>query len=103
MKKKTGPVQVFIDRCSLNGMIRCLDYLISESDGEWKTCASRIKEKILKHGRTFENQGMDSAVIYFYETEAAVLIKAFALYVFLRDNPQKDYYAQMKMQKSSCE
>jgi hypothetical protein len=100
MKNKTGPVKVYIDRCSLNGMICCLDALIAASDGEWAGCASRLKEKVLKHGRTFQSNDIDSAVIHFYENEAAVLIKAFALYVFLIQNPEKDYYARMQMQHS---
>ena len=38
-------------------------------------------------------------MIYFYENEAAILLKAFSLYVFLKDQPQRDYIGMMKTQK----
>ena len=45
MAKKIGPVKVFMDQHSLNGMLCCLDYLIAVSDGDWATAAERIKKK----------------------------------------------------------
>ena len=101
-KNKVGPVQVFLDRNSLNAMLCCLDYLITASDGEWNTFASRLKAKIMKHSRAFKNQEADCAAIYFYENEAAVLIKAFSLFVFLTRNPSKDYYDMIQRSDSDA-
>ena len=103
VKNKIGPVKVFMDRSSLNGLLYCLDYLIAISDGEWEKNAKRIKEKILKHGRRFTNNNTGCAAICFYENEAAVLIKAFSLYVFLTRNPPKDYYAAMQRSQNDAE
>ncbi len=100
-KNKVGPVAVYLSKELLNGMLCCLDYLIAidEQHGEWEKHAQRIKDKILKHGRKFTSDDSESVVIYFYENEAAILLKAFSLFVFLRTNPQKDYMSLMKTQK----
>ena len=66
MAKKIGPVKVFMDQHSLNGMLCCLDYLIAVSDGDWATAAERIKKKILQHGRTFTNHDAKNVAICFY-------------------------------------
>ena len=101
-KNKVGPVAVYLSKELLNGMLCCLDYLIAcdESHGEWETHAQRLKDKILRHGRKFVSEGVESVAIYFYENEAAILLKAFSLYVFLKDQPQRDYIGMMKTQKN---
>ena len=100
-KNKVGPVAVYMSKELLNGMLHCLDYLIAvdEQHGEWEKHAQRIKDKILKFGRKFANEDGESVVIYFYENEAAILLKALSLYVFLKDQPQRDYIGMMKTQK----
>ena len=83
----------------------CLPYTVTENialdeqQGEWEKHAQRIKDKILKFGRKFANEDGESVVIYFYENEAAILLKAFSLYVYLNDQPQRDYIGMMKTQK----
>ncbi|MCQ2408872.1 MAG: hypothetical protein MJ065_10160 [Oscillospiraceae bacterium] len=101
-KNKVGPVAVYMSKELLNGMLCCLDFLIAvdEKQGEWEKHAQRIKDKILKFGRKFTNEDGESVVIYFYENEAAILLKAFSLYVFLKDQPQRDYIGMMKTQKN---
>ncbi|MBR3045202.1 MAG: hypothetical protein IKG82_11375 [Oscillospiraceae bacterium] len=102
-KNKVGPVAVYMSKELLNGMLCCLDYLIAvdEQHGEWENHAQRIKDKILKYGRKFTSDDCESVVIYFYENEAAILLKAFSLFVFLKDNPQRDYITMMKTQKKT--
>lgn len=105
MKNKVGPVAVYMSKELLNGMLCCLDYLIAidEQQGEWEKHAQRIKDKILKYGRRFANNSEDCVAICFYENEAAVLIKAFSLYVILTRNPTKDYYEVMQRSMSDVE
>lgn len=100
-KNKVGPVAVYMSKELLNGMLYCLDYLIAidEQQGEWEKHAQRIKDKILTHGRKFTSDDTESVVIYFYENEAAILLKAFSLFVFLKDNPVQDYMNRMQTQK----
>ena len=100
-KNKIGPVQVFMDRNSMNAMLSCLDYLLLVSDADWAKNAQRIKDKILTHGRKFQDQERDCVAIYFYENEAAVLIKAFSLLVFLNREPSSDYYSQIQHSKEN--
>ena len=80
-KNKVGPVAVYMSKELLNGMLCCLDFLIAvdEKQGEWEKHAQRIKDKILKYGRKFTNDDGESVVIYFYENEAAILLKAFSM------------------------
>ena len=100
-KNKVGPVAVYLSKELLNGMLCCLDYLIAcdESHGEWETHAQRLKDKILRHGRKFVSECVESVAIYFYENEAAILLKAFSLFIYCMEYPQKDYIGEFKMRK----
>ena len=95
-KNKVGPVAVYMSKELLNGMLHCLDYIIASNDGgDWSISAARIKAKILKYGRKFESQGDESVAVHFYEKEAAVLLKAFSLFVFLTQKRLTDYFGQI--------
>lgn len=93
-KKNRGPVDVFIPRDFVNGMLYALDCFIrADPENIWAEHARHLKDKVLKYARTFQYHGEDSAAIYFYEEEAAILIKMLSYFVFLIKEPQTDYYA----------
>ena len=84
MKKisKRGAVEVFITADLCNSLIVALEsFIVADSRNKYAVYAQRIKDKILKHGRCFMNGDEENIAIYFYENEAALLIKMFAIYV----------------------
>ena len=95
-QKKRGPVDVFIPKDFVNGMLYCLDCFIkADSDNVWAEHAKHIKEKVLRYARAFQFHGEDSAAIYFYENEAATLIKLLSFFISISMKPEEDYYAQI--------
>ena len=93
-KKNRGPVDVFIPRDFVNGMLYALDCFIrADPENVWAEHARYLKEKVIKYARTFQYHGDDSAAIYFYEEEAATLIKLLPYFVLLIKKPQTDYYS----------
>lgn len=79
---KRGAVEVFITADLCNSLIVALEsFIVADSRNKYAVYAQRIKDKILKHGRCFMNGDEKNIAIYFYENEAALLIKMFAIYV----------------------
>ena len=79
---KRGAVEVFITADLCNSLIVALEsFIVADSGNKYAVYAQRIKDKILKHGRCFMNGDEENIAIYFYENEAALLIKMFAIYV----------------------
>lgn len=79
---KRGAVEVFITADLCNSLIVALEsFIVADSGNKYAVYAQRIKDKILKHGRCFMNGDEENVAIYFYENEAALLIKMFAIYV----------------------
>ena len=79
---KRGAVEVFITADLCNSLIVALEsFIVADSGNKYAVYAQRIKDKILKHGRCFMNGDEENIAIYFYENEAALLIKMFAIYI----------------------
>lgn len=79
---KRGAVEVFITADLCNSLIVALEsFIAADSENKYAVYAKKIKDKILKHGRCFMNGDEENVAIYFYENEAALLIKMFAIYV----------------------
>ncbi len=84
MKKisKRGSVEVFITTDLCDSLISALDsFIVADSRNKYAVYAQKIKDKILKYGRRFMNGDEENIAVYFYENEAALLIKLFAIYV----------------------
>ena len=92
-KSRRGAVEVFLTREILNSMISVLDsYIAADAENKFSVYAQRIKNKILNHGRKFTHNREEQAVIYFYENEAAILIKLFSIYVNAIEETPEDYF-----------
>lgn len=79
---KRGAVEVFITADLCNSLIVALEsFIVADSRNKYAVYAQRIKDKILNYGRCFMNGDEENVAIYFYENEAALLIKMFAIYV----------------------
>ena len=78
---KRGAVEVFITAELCNSLISALDsFITADFKNKYSVYARKIKEKILKYGRHFMNGDEENIAIYFYENEAGLLIKLFAIY-----------------------
>jgi len=88
-----------------NTLITMLDYFIAAEDEVGETTqskqAARLKEKILTHGRAFDNNGEPNASIYFYGVESAVMMKLLTIYIALGEDPTTDYFAELKQRQSN--
>ena len=92
-RKNRGPVDVFMQRESVNAMMHALEcFIVADPENIWAKYAEYLMHKITKYGRTFRYNETDSAAIYFYEDEAAMLIKLLTIFIFVADEPDKDYY-----------
>ena len=86
---RKGSVEVFISRKLCDSIISVLtSFIVADSENKYSVYAQRIKDKILKHGRIFENNGEENVAIYFYENETAILIKLFAIYINATENTE---------------
>ena len=56
---------------------------------------TKLKRKILLHGRTFIDHGEEKVSLYFYDNEAQKLIMLTSLYLSAFGNPTNDYYSQI--------
>ena len=99
-KKNRGPVDVFMQRESVNAMMHALEcFIAADPENIWAKYAEYLMQKITKYGRTFRYNGTDSAAIYFYEDETAMLIKLLTLFILVADEPCKDYYNLIENRK----
>ena len=93
-KKNRGPVDVFMQRESVNAIMHALNcFIIADPENIWANYAAYLMQKITRYGRTFRYNDTDSAVVYFYEDEAAMLIKLLSLFINVTDDPTNDYYS----------
>jgi len=95
---------LYLERDLFNALITALDYFIAAADeigdNTQTKQAARLKEKILTHGRAFDNKGEGNASIYFYGVESAVVMKLLTIYIALGDDPTADYFAKLKQRQS---
>jgi hypothetical protein len=103
--KSKPPVSLFLPREIFNTLVSALEYFTATENEIGKTFFSkhavRLKEKIMKHGRAFKNDGGENVSVYFYDTEAAVLLKLLIYYISLGENPHTDFFIQLKKSHGS--
>lgn len=86
---KRGSVEVFITTDLCDSLMSVLDsFIVADSKNKYAVYAQKIKNKILKHGRRFMNGNEENIAIYFYENEASLLIKMFAIYADVTGTPE---------------
>ena len=105
MTKNKPDTELFMPRELFNSMIAALDYFIATESEIGKTVSSqqatRLKEKILTHGRAFDYEGDENASIYFYGVEPAVMMKLLTIYINRgEEKPAQDYYSELKRRKN---
>lgn len=101
MKPKRGAVEVFLTRDFFNSLVSVLSSFIqADAENKYGIYAARLKKKIMRYSRSFIHNEEENAVIYFYEDEAAMLIKLFSMYMNAIQQPIEDYFFQIGKKKN---
>lgn len=102
-KSNKPPIGVIVSRDDFNSLISVLSFFISAEtqlgENYYSSRAAELREKIMRHGRIFENENGENVSVYFYENESAILLKAMIKYTNLCENPTSDYFAELKKRK----
>ena len=92
--KKRGSIEVFLPKDIFNSLVSVLEaFVAADETNKYADYASRLKNKVMRYGRKFTNHGEEKIVIYFYEAEAAMLIKLLAIYVNAISVSGDDFYS----------
>ena len=106
-KLPADTLPVYMPADYVNAILAAIDLLIkADPENDISIGAAKLKEKILKHGRTFRSSGFDSVSIFFFQTEIASLIRVLALVLSAYLTEQKDYFpmiGRVKKQRSDAE
>ncbi|MCL2071988.1 MAG: hypothetical protein FWH07_07130 [Oscillospiraceae bacterium] len=105
---KPPDLDLYLPRELFNSMMTALDYFIATESEIGETVhsrqATRLKRKILTHGRAFSNNGDENVSIYFYGVEPAVMMKLLTIYINRgEENIPQDYYPELKRRKCKNE
>ena len=93
-KHKRGAVELFLTREFFNSLVTVLDYYDQVlPDNKFTSYAIKLKNKMMRHGRQFTHEGEPQIVIYFYENEAAMLIKLMAIYFSAVEPAAADFFS----------
>jgi hypothetical protein len=103
MKQNKKPdTGVFLPREIFNSLVSALTFFekaeLEKHLGHdfFSKHSTRLKRKILKHGRAFRKEGGDFVANYFYGIEAALLIKLLAYYISMGFEPTGDYFNELQ-------
>lgn len=100
MKQKRGAVEVFLTRDFFNSLVSVLsNFIQADAENKYGIYAARLKQKIMRYSRSFIHHETENAVIYFYEDEAAMLIKLFSMYMNAMQQPTENYFCQLGKRK----
>lgn len=97
MKHERGAVEVFLPREFFNSLIGVLScFVAADETNKYAYYAARLKEKMLRHSRRSTHKEEEFSVTYFYEDEAALLIKLCAIYINSGETMQIDHFSELK-------
>lgn len=92
-KMPENAMPVYLSANHANSLLAALELIATADTGnQLAEIAGRLKEKIMQHGRTFHAHGEDSVSIYFFPSEAILLIKILALLLSVHMPAEKNYY-----------
>ncbi|MGN0585198.1 MAG: DUF3991 domain-containing protein, partial [Ruminococcus sp.] len=91
---KRGAVEVFLSRGFFNSIVSVLsNFIVADETNKYSVYALRLKNKILRYGRKFVHNEEENVAFYFYEDEAAILIKLCAIYINATEQSTMDYFS----------
>ncbi len=93
---KLGSVAVTLNRGQVNALLETLNCIsVTDTENQFAKDAARLKEKIIRHGRTYQHKNTDSVALYFYDNEASSLIRLLALFLFSAEDVSADYFPEI--------
>lgn len=93
-------VRIFLQKEFFNSIITVLStFEKADSTNKYGTYARLLKETMIRDSRIIKKDGIENAMVYLYEEEAAVLIKLTAIYFNAIGNSDDDYFSQIKKRK----
>ena len=78
----------------------CFVRFHADAENKYGVYAARLKKKIMRYSRSFIHNEEENAAIYFYEDEAAMLIKLYSMYVNVMQQPTENYFVQIGKKKN---
>ena len=103
-KMPENAMPVYLSASHVNSLLAALDMIAAADAGnQLSETAGRLKEKILRHGRTFHAQGEDSVSIFFFPSEVIPLIKILVLILSVQMPAEKNYYPMIGRTKRKDE
>ena len=95
-KAPVGAIEVTMASEEFNTLLAVLDEIIvCGADTKLGFFAKRLKEKMLRYSRRFIHRNTRKSVTYFFENEAALLIKLLAFYCNAVGIIGENYYDQI--------
>ena len=99
---KRGSVELILTREFFNSLVSVLEtFAVGDENNKYSIYAQRLREKILRYSRSIRERASQSAVTYFYEDEAAVLIKLLVMYAYATGMGGEDAFSQIGKKRAT--
>ncbi len=93
---KIGKIGVILDREQINAVLQVLNCIsTTDTSNIFSIDAEKLKRKIIRHGRAFNQMDTDKVSLFFYENEAANYIRLTAIFLSSVLAIEKDYYPEI--------
>ena len=91
---------LYMPQNHVNGLLAALDLIIhTDEKNEIAISAQKLKDKILRYGKTFQSNGEDCVTILLFQNELLPLLKILLLIVSVKVDTVTDYYPQIEHKK----
>ncbi len=93
---KIGKIDVILDREQINAVLQVLNCIsVADTSKAFAMDAEKLKRKIIRHGRAFNQMDTDKVSLFFYENEAANYIRLTAIFLASVLKAEMDYYPEI--------
>ena len=88
---------LYLPRNHVNSLLAALDLIIhTDEKNEMAVSAQKLKDKILRYGKTFQSNGEDCVTILLFQNELLPLLKILLLIVSVKVDAVTDYYPMIE-------
>ena len=93
---KIGRIGVILDREQINAVLQVLNCIsTTDTSNIFSIDAEKLKRKIIRHGRAFNQMDTDKVSLFFFENEAANYIRLTAIFLASVLKAEMDYYPEI--------